>query len=62
MLDQGVTVRRGQGYTLRVSDAPAIHRQLLAGCQPLDGTPNAPAIPALRKAHREYEYRVNPLW
>ncbi|GGT44070.1 hypothetical protein GCM10010243_21770 [Streptomyces matensis] len=62
MLDQGVTVRRGQGYTLRVSDAPAIHRQLLARCQPLDGTPNAPAIPAQRKAHREYEYRVNPLW
>ncbi|MEV1069678.1 recombinase family protein [Streptomyces sp. NPDC050263] len=25
-LDQGVTVRRGQGYTLRVSAAPAIHR------------------------------------
>ncbi|MFI5690155.1 resolvase [Streptomyces sp. NPDC051636] len=33
-LDQGVTVRRGQGYTLRVSTTPAVHRQLLARCQP----------------------------
>ncbi|MFJ8191981.1 resolvase [Streptomyces sp. NPDC096094] len=33
-LDQGVTVRRGQGYTLRVT---AVHRQLLDRCQPLDG-------------------------
>lgn len=31
-LDQGVTVRRGQGCTLRVT---AVHRQLLARCQPL---------------------------
>ncbi|GAA0443397.1 hypothetical protein ABZ951_21600 [Streptomyces sp. NPDC046215] len=37
-LDQGVTVRRGgQGYTLRVSAFPAVHRLLLARCQPLDG-------------------------
>ncbi|MFV2117587.1 recombinase family protein [Streptomyces sp. Act-28] len=60
-LDQGVTVRRGQGYTLRVSAAPPVHRQLLACCQPLDGTPNAPAIPAQRKARREYANRVNAL-
>ncbi|MCW2931149.1 MAG: resolvase [Actinomycetia bacterium] len=28
-LDQGVTVRRGQGYTLRITTVPAIHRRLL---------------------------------
>ncbi|MFE7117574.1 hypothetical protein ACFU99_19380 [Streptomyces sp. NPDC057654] len=28
--DSPHTVRRGQGYTLRVSAIPAIHRQLLA--------------------------------
>jgi hypothetical protein len=58
VLDHGVTVRRGQGYTLRVSAPPTVHRQLLARCQPLDGTP---AIPAQRKARREYENRVNAL-
>ncbi|WP_240111615.1 hypothetical protein [Streptomyces sp. MUM 203J] len=36
-LDQGVTVRRGQGHAPRVSAAPAVHRRLLAHCQPLDG-------------------------
>ncbi|WP_433463494.1 hypothetical protein [Spirillospora sp. CA-128828] len=45
-LDHGVIVRRGQGYTLRVSAAPAGHRALLDRCQPLDGTP---AIPAQRR-------------
>ncbi|TKA00041.1 resolvase [Actinacidiphila oryziradicis] len=60
-LDQGVTVRRGQGYTLRVSATSSVHCQLLARCQPLDGTPNAPAIPAQRKALREYANRVNTL-
>lgn len=45
-LDQGVTVRRGQGYTLRVSAVPAVHRGLLARCQPLDGVQGAPAVPA----------------
>ncbi|MGW3958026.1 recombinase family protein [Streptomyces sp. NPDC004752] len=55
-LDQGVTVRRGQGYTLRVTAVPAVHRQLLDRCQPLDGTA---AVPAQRKARREYENRVN---
>ncbi|MER6522819.1 resolvase [Streptomyces sp. NPDC060334] len=60
-LDQGVTVRRGQGYTLRVSTTPAIHRQLLARCQPLDGGQGASAVPAQRKARREYENRVSTL-
>ncbi|MET7720584.1 recombinase family protein [Streptomyces mirabilis] len=60
-LDQGVTVRRGQGYTLRVTAAPAIHRRLLDLCQPLDGTPGTSAVPAQRKARREYENRVNAL-
>ncbi|MGW4912759.1 recombinase family protein [Streptomyces sp. NPDC004270] len=60
-LDQGVTVRRGQGYTLRVSAVPSVHRALLAHCRPLDGAPSTPAIPAQRKARREYENRVNSL-
>lgn len=57
-LDQGVPVRRGQGYTLRVPAVPAVHRQLLDRCQPLDAPS---AIPAQRKARREYENRVNAL-
>ncbi|WP_237542504.1 MULTISPECIES: hypothetical protein [unclassified Streptomyces] len=57
-LDQSATVRRGQGYTLRVSAIPAVHRQLLDRCQPLD---NAAAIPAQRKARREYANRVSIL-
>ncbi|MEU6379214.1 recombinase family protein [Streptomyces sp. NPDC046909] len=57
-LDQGVTVRRGQGYTLRVTAAPGVHRRLLDRCQPLDGIA---AVPAQRKARREYENRVNAL-
>ncbi|MGH3871979.1 MAG: recombinase family protein [Pseudonocardiaceae bacterium] len=60
-LDQEVVVRRGQGYTLRVSAVPAVHRQLLARCQPLDGTQGLPAVPAQRKARREYENRVSTL-
>lgn len=60
-LGHGVTVRRGQGYTLRVTAAPAIHRQLLARCKPLDGAQGTPAVPAQRKARREYENRVNTL-
>ncbi|MGW0950247.1 hypothetical protein ACWD4O_48145 [Streptomyces sp. NPDC002623] len=40
---------------------PAVHRQLLARCQPLDGGQGAPAIPAQRKARREYENCVNTL-
>ncbi|MFE2088644.1 recombinase family protein [Streptomyces sp. NPDC059460] len=57
-LDQGVTVRRGQGYTLRVVAIPAVHRQFLDRCQPLD---NTAAIPAQRKARREYANRVSNL-
>ncbi|RPF30407.1 hypothetical protein [Streptomyces sp. TLI_185] len=60
-LDQGVTVRRGQGYTLRVTAAPSVHRQFLTRCQPLDGGHGLPAIPAQRKARREYENRVSTL-
>ncbi|MGI5347472.1 hypothetical protein ACQEU8_04685 [Streptomyces sp. CA-250714] len=37
-VDQGVAVRRGQGFTLRVSAVPAVQRGLLARCRPLDGT------------------------
>ncbi|MFJ5596221.1 recombinase family protein [Streptomyces noursei] len=57
-LDQGVTVWRGQGYTLRVTAVPAVHRQLLDRRHPLDGTA---VVPAQRKARREYENRVNAL-
>ncbi|MFI5689064.1 resolvase [Streptomyces sp. NPDC051636] len=60
-LDQGVAVRRGQGYTLRVSAAPAVHLRLLARCQPLDGGHGVIAVPAQRKARREYENRVSAL-
>ncbi|MFE4698719.1 resolvase [Streptomyces sp. NPDC056738] len=60
-LDQGMTVRRGQGYTLRVSAIPAVHRGLLARCQPLDGGQGLPAVPAQRKARREYGNRVTAL-
>ncbi|MFD5205596.1 hypothetical protein ACFWIP_10925 [Streptomyces anulatus] len=58
-LDQGATVRRGRGYTLRMTAVPAVHRQLLDRCQPLDGGQGLPAVPAQRKARREYENRVN---
>ncbi|MFI7352044.1 hypothetical protein ACIBSR_38045 [Streptomyces sp. NPDC049936] len=61
MLDQGATVRRGQGYTLRVTDSPALHRRLLDRCQPLDGGHGLPTIPARRKARRAYENRVSTL-
>ncbi|MFF9490353.1 resolvase [Streptomyces sp. NPDC014676] len=60
-LDQGMTVRRGQGRTLRVSAVPAVHRKLLAHCRPLDGAQGVPAVPAQRKARREYENRVGAL-
>jgi transposase-like protein len=60
-LDHGVTVRRGQGYTLRVSAVPSVHRGLLAYCRPPDGTQDFPVVPAQRKARREYEPRVGAL-
>ncbi|MET7980811.1 hypothetical protein ABZW44_49320, partial [Streptomyces mirabilis] len=50
-LDHGVTVRRGQGYPLRVSAVPAVHRQLLACCQPLDGQFTGTGM-------RRYEQRI----
>lgn len=60
-IDQGVTVRRDQGYTLRVTAVPAVRHRLRARCQPLDGGHGVPAVPAQRKARREYENRVSPL-
>lgn len=57
-LDEGQAVRRGTGYTLRVTAVPAIHRQFLDRCHVLDG---ATAIPTQRKARREYENRVTAL-
>ncbi|MEV0915806.1 hypothetical protein AB0I93_16300 [Streptomyces sp. NPDC049967] len=43
---------------MRITTAPAVHRQLLYRCEPLDGTA---AVPARRNARREYENRVNTL-
>ncbi|MFD0788405.1 hypothetical protein ACFQZ8_31205, partial [Micromonospora azadirachtae] len=60
-LDHGVTVRRGQGYTLRITAVPTVHCQLLACCQPLDCGQGVPAVPAQRKTRREYENRVTGL-
>ncbi|MDG9687758.1 hypothetical protein QC334_34385 [Streptomyces sp. DH18] len=45
------TVSPGRAHTV-----PAIHRRLLDLCQALDGTA---AVPAQRKARREYDNRVN---
>ncbi|MCP3770747.1 MULTISPECIES: hypothetical protein [Streptomyces] len=53
-----MTVRRSQGYTLRVRAVPSVHRALLGRCRPLDA---ASASPAQRKARREYENRVSAL-
>ncbi|MFF5010048.1 hypothetical protein ACFY3G_45455 [Streptomyces phaeochromogenes] len=38
-----------------------MHRQLLDRCQPLDGGQGVPAVPAQRKARREYENCVSTL-
>ncbi|MFD7788974.1 resolvase [Streptomyces nojiriensis] len=40
---------------------PAVHRQLLARCQPLGGAQGVPAVAAQSKARREYENRVSAL-
>nr|WP_228083796.1 hypothetical protein [Streptomyces sp. MA3_2.13] len=40
---------------------PAVRRQVLARCRPLDGGRGLPAAPARRKARREYENRVSAL-
>ncbi|MDP9609205.1 hypothetical protein ABZ654_03775 [Streptomyces hygroscopicus] len=45
-------VRRGQGYTRRVTAVPAVHRRLLDRCRPLDGGQGVPAVPAQRTARR----------
>jgi DNA invertase Pin-like site-specific DNA recombinase len=58
VLDHGTTVRRGRGHTLRVHATPAVHRRLLARCQALAETT---AIPAQRRARREYETRITTL-
>nr|WP_202517840.1 hypothetical protein [Streptomyces sp. SID685] len=60
-LDQGVTIRRGQGYPLRVRAAPGVHRRLLTRSQPLGGGRVDRAVPAQRKAPRQYENRVSAL-
>jgi len=60
-LDHGVTVRRGQGYTLRVSAAPSAHRQFLAHCQPFDDTHGVQVVWPSAKARREYGNRVSAL-
>ncbi|MEW1908072.1 recombinase family protein [Kitasatospora sp. NPDC085895] len=46
---------------LRITAAPAIHRRPLTHCQPLDGGQGVPAVPAQRRARREYESRVSAL-
>lgn len=60
-LAQGVVVRRGQGYTLRVTAVPTVRCRLLALCQPLDGGQGVPTVPAQGKARREYENRISTL-
>ncbi|MFF0473219.1 recombinase family protein [Streptomyces sp. NPDC004284] len=58
----GDTVHISEMFRLvRGSHIPAVHRQLLAHCQPLDGAQGLPAVPARRKARREYENRVSAL-
>ncbi|WP_330334840.1 hypothetical protein OHS33_37240 [Streptomyces sp. NBC_00536] len=51
----------GVPATLHITAATAIHRRLLDLCQPLEGIPGTSAVPAQRKARREYENRVNAL-
>lgn len=55
------TVRRGQGYTLRVTAVPSMQRSFLARCQPLDAGHGFPTTFAERKARHEYENRVTAL-
>ncbi|WOP13572.1 hypothetical protein R2B67_35755 [Streptomyces cyaneofuscatus] len=58
-LDQGVAVRR-EGYALRVSAIPAVHRQLLAAASRSTAARTSPRS-RQRKARREYENRVSAL-
>lgn len=50
-----LSARRGQGYTLRVSAVPSVHRGRLARCQPLDGARGAPAQCSARRAYERAE-------
>ncbi|MFF1840003.1 hypothetical protein ACFVXE_38560 [Streptomyces sp. NPDC058231] len=65
-LDQGVTVRRGQGYTLRVSATPSVHRQLLPAASP-STAPREPrrsphsARPAASTRTASTPWRLTPL-
>ncbi|MFD1538711.1 hypothetical protein [Nonomuraea guangzhouensis] len=54
-LDQGVTVRRGQGYTLRVTADSSTSASLSTA------PPGNTAVPAQRKARREYAHRISTL-
>ncbi|MFI0736295.1 hypothetical protein ACH4S9_46090 [Streptomyces sp. NPDC021225] len=60
-LQGSVAYARHWPPALRISAAPAMHRRLLARCQPLNGAQGVPAVPAQRKARREYENRVSTL-
>jgi DNA invertase Pin-like site-specific DNA recombinase len=51
----GRIIRRGQGYSVRLTALPAVHRALLEHCAPLAG---AEATPAARKAYRTYADRL----
>jgi putative DNA-invertase from lambdoid prophage Rac len=55
-LGSGRIIRRGQGYTLRLTAPASVHRTLLDRCAPLSG---ADATPADRKAHRIYSDRLH---
>ncbi|MDV9187667.1 hypothetical protein R6L23_05440 [Streptomyces sp. SR27] len=55
VLAAGLTVRRGQGYSVRVTAPLSVHRAALALCAELadDG-----AGPAAKKAYRVYSERL----
>lgn len=55
-LQKGRQVRRGQGYSLRVTATPQIHRTLLYAADALDSEASSPAD---RKAYRIYRDRVD---
>ena len=54
-LHHGRTIRRGQGYSVRVTAPLTVHRAMLAQCADLTGDG---ASPAGRKAYRVYADRV----
>jgi hypothetical protein len=55
-LRRGRTVRRGQGYSLRVTAMPEVHQALLAVAAPFD---TDSASSADRKAYRVYADRLH---